>query len=169
MAIKNIITEPNKILRQISQPVESVGKEEKKQMDDMIETMYANNGVGLAATQVGLDKRIFVMDVSGSANTPLCFINPEIIAKNDETRKGEEGCLSVPGFSAEVERATWVKVKALNKQGKIFELEAEGLMAVCIQHELDHLEGKLFIDYLSHLKRKRLEKILEKQKRAANR
>jgi peptide deformylase len=127
----------------------------------MLETMYLAKGVGLAATQVNVHQRIVVIDVSEEKDNPLCLINPEIIAK-DGVEESEEGCLSVPGFFETVKRAERIKVKALDKEGKPFEFEANDLLAVCVQHELDHLEGKLFVDYISSLKRQRIKKKLEK-------
>ena len=169
MSIKTIITEPNKILRQISQPVEKVGKEEKILMDDMLDTMYAANGIGLAAIQIGVPKRIIVMDITwgkGEKN-PMYFVNPVIKNKDKVKSVYEEGCLSVPNQFAEVERPKNCRVEYLDYEGKKKLLEAEGLLAICIQHELDHLKGKLFIDYLSPLKRQRIRKKLEKEARLA--
>jgi peptide deformylase len=130
----------------------------------MLETMYAAPGIGLAASQVNVQKRIIVIDISEEKNAPLCFINPEILTLSGKEEM-EEGCLSVPGIFEKVSRADKVKVKALNREGLEFELEADGLLAVCIQHEIDHLEGKLFVDYLSTLKRLRAKKKLEKDRR----
>jgi peptide deformylase len=130
----------------------------------MLETMYAAPGVGLAATQVDVHQRVVVMDVSEERNQPLALINPEIIERH-EVASGEEGCLSVPGFTETVERARRIRVRALDLQGKPFEFDAEGLLAVCVQHELDHLEGKLFVDYLSELKRQRIRKKIVKSTR----
>jgi peptide deformylase len=126
-------------------------------VEDLFETMYAAPGIGLAATQVNLHKRILVCDVSADRTEPLCLINPEILS-SEGTTNSEEGCLSVPEFYDYIDRAAKIKVRALDRDGKPFELEAEGLLAVCIQHEMDHLEGKLFVDYLSDLKRERLKK-----------
>ena len=133
-------------------------------IDDMFETMYAAPGIGLAATQVDVHKRLLVTDVSAEKTEPLVLINPEILAK-DGVEVTEEGCLSVPGFYEEVERAEHIRVRALDRDGKAFEMEASGLLAVCIQHEMDHLEGKLFVDYLSEMKRQRIRKKLLKERR----
>ena len=166
MTIKTIITEPNKILRQKSLLVNSVGKDEQKLMDDMLETMYAANGIGLAAIQIGVPKRIIVMDISKNAkkNNPMYFVNPVIKNKNLETSTYEEGCLSVPDFFAEINRPKKCDVEYLDYDGKKKILNAEGLLATCIQHEMDHLEGILFIDYLSKLKKTMIVKKLSKKK-----
>lgn len=166
MAIKTILTEPNKILRQISNPVDHVGEEEKKLMDDMLETMYAAPGIGLAAIQIGIPKRIIIMDISREKENknPLHFINPEIVWKADEDIIYEEGCLSVPNQFAEINRPKECHVKYLDYFGQPQLLKAEGLLATCIQHEIDHLEGILFIDYLSKLKKTMIIKKLSKQK-----
>ncbi len=166
MSIKTIITEPNKILRQISQPVEKVGKEEKILMNDMLDTMYAANGIGLAAIQIGVPKRIIVMDITwgkGEKN-PMYFVNPVIKNKDKVKSVYEEGCLSVPNQFAEVERPKNCRVEYLDYEGKKKILDAEGLLATCIQHEMDHLEGILFIDYLSKLKKNMIIKKLLKNK-----
>jgi len=165
MAIKTIITEPNEILRQISKPVSSVGNQERKLMDDMLETMYAANGIGLAAIQIGVPKRIIVMDISkdGKKN-PMYFVNPKIKNKHREKFTYEEGCLSVPNYFAEVDRPKYCEVEYLDYQGENKILKAEGLLATCIQHEMDHLEGVLFIDYLSKLKKTMIVKKLSKRK-----
>ena len=166
MAIKTIITEPNKILRQKSLPVNNVGKQEQQLMDDMLDTMYAANGIGLAAIQIGVPKRIIVMDISKNdeKNSPQYFVNPIIKNKNIETSTYEEGCLSVPNFFAEVDRPKKCDVEYLDYDGKKKILNAEGLLATCIQHEMDHLEGILFIDYLSKLKKTMIVKKLSKKK-----
>ena len=166
MAIKTIFTEPNKILRQKSLPVNKVGKEEKQLMDDMLETMYDAKGIGLAAIQIGIPKRIIVMDISKNEekNNPMYFVNPIIKNKNTEIATYEEGCLSVPNFFAEVDRPKKCDVEYLDYDGKKKILNAEGLLATCIQHEMDHLEGILFIDYLSKLKKTMIIKKLSKQK-----
>ena len=166
MAIKTIITEPNKILRQKSLPVDQVGAEEQRLMDDMLETMYNANGIGLAAIQIGVPKRIIVMDISKNdkKNSPMYFINPLIKNKVTETSVYEEGCLSVPNFFAEVNRPKKCNVEYLDYDGNKKILNAEGLLATCIQHEMDHLEGVLFIDYLSKLKKNMIVKKLSKQK-----
>jgi len=166
MAIKTILTEPNKILRQVSNPVDHVGEEEQKLMDDMLETMYAAPGIGLAAIQIGIPKRIIVMDISREKEnkTPLHFVNPEIVWKADEDIIYEEGCLSVPNQFAEINRPKTCHVKYLDYFGQPQLLKAQGLLATCIQHEIDHLEGILFIDYLSKLKKTMIIKKLSKQK-----
>ena len=166
MAIKKIITEPNKILRQKSLSVNNVGKAEQQLMNDMLETMYAANGIGLAAIQIGVPKRIIVMDIStkDEKNNPMYFVNPVIKNKNLETSTYEEGCLSVPNFFAEVDRPKKCDVEYLDYDGKKKILNAEGLLATCIQHEMDHLEGILFIDYLSKLKKTMIIKKLSKKK-----
>ena len=166
MTVKTILTEPNKLLRQISKPVEKVGKEEQLLMDDMLETMYSANGIGLAAIQIGIPKRIIVMDLSKNENKkePRYFVNPKI--KNKDTLKStyEEGCLSVPNQFAEIDRPKKCEVEYLDYNGKKKILKAEGLLATCIQHEMDHLEGILFIDYLSKLKKSMIIKKLSKNK-----
>ncbi len=166
MTIKTILTEPNSLLRQISKPVETVGDEEKKLMDDMLETMYAANGIGLAAIQIGVPKRIIVMDLSknNEKKEPRYFVNPLI--KNKDSLKSiyEEGCLSVPNQFAEIERPKNCEVEYLDYNGEKKILKAEGLLATCIQHEMDHLEGVLFIDYLSKLKKSIIIKKLSKNK-----
>ena len=166
MAIKTIITEPNKILRQKSLPVYKVGKEEQELMNDMLETMYDANGIGLAAIQIGVPKRIIVMDISKNdkKKNPLYFVNPVIKNKNLEMTTYEEGCLSVPNYFAEVDRPKKCDVEYLDYDGKKKILNAEGLLATCIQHEMDHLEGILFIDYLSKLKKTMIIKKLSKKK-----
>ena len=166
MAVKPILTEPNKLLRHISKPIEKVKKEEQKLMDDMLDTMYAANGIGLAAIQIGIPKRIIVMDISKveGKKEPRYFVNP-IIKKKDPLKViYEEGCLSVPDQFAEIERPGKCEVEYLDYNGKKQLLKAEGLLATCIQHEMDHLEGVLFIDYLSKLKRSMIIKKLSKSK-----
>tara|TARA_Y100000590_G_C15066659_1_gene768467 strand:+ start:64 stop:585 length:522 start_codon:yes stop_codon:yes gene_type:complete len=167
MAIKTILTEPNAILRQISKAVEKVEKEERKLMDDMLETMYSAKGIGLAAIQVGVPKRIIVMDISKDENKkePMFFVNPVINNKNKIFSTYEEGCLSVPNQFAEIDRPSTCEVKYLDYYGNEKKLKAEGLLATCIQHEMDHLEGILFIDYLSKLKKSIIIKKLSKQKK----
>jgi|TARA_B100001741_G_scaffold152345_1_gene125896 peptide deformylase len=166
MTVKPILTEPNKILRQISKPVEHVSKEEQILMDDMLETMYAANGIGLAAIQIGVPKRIIVMDLSRNEETkePRYFVNPVIQNKNSEKATYEEGCLSVPNQFAEIDRPSTCVVEYLDYYGKKQILNAKGLLATCIQHEMDHLEGILFIDYLSKLKKTIILKKLSKKK-----
>lgn len=157
---------PDERLRIKAKPVEQVDDSIRQLVDDMFETMYDAPGIGLAATQVNVHKRVIVIDVSHEKDQPLCLINPVIVAK-DGIEEREEGCLSVPGIYETVVRADHIKVKALDRDGNPFELETGDLLAVCIQHEMDHLEGKLFVDYLSALKRNRIKKKLEKQKTAA--
>jgi len=166
MSVKIILTEPNKLLRQISKSVEKVGIEERKLMDDMLDTMYDAPGIGLAAVQIGVPKRIIVMDISRDENKkePRFFVNPVIKNKNEEKAKYEEGCLSVPDQFAEIERPNSCDVEYLDYEGKKQLLKAEGLLATCIQHEMDHLEGILFIDYLSKLKKSMIIKKLSKIK-----
>ena len=166
MSVKKILTEPNILLRQVSDPVEKVGEEEKKLMDDMLETMYAAPGIGLAAIQIGIPKRIIVMDISRDENKkePMYFVNPIIKNKNSEKSTYEEGCLSVPDQFAEIERPNTCEVEYLDYNGKKRTLKANGLLATCIQHEMDHLEGILFIDYLSKLKKSMILKKLSKNK-----
>ena len=167
MAIQKIITEPNKILRQISQNVDKVGKEEQKLMDDMLETMYEAKGIGLAAIQIGVPKRILVMDISKNEEkkNPMYFVNPIIKNKNSDLSRYEEGCLSVPDQFAEIDRPSSCEVEYLDYNGKKNLLKTSGLLATCIQHEMDHLEGILFIDYLSKLKKSMIIKKLSKQKK----
>ena len=171
MTIRRILTEPNKILRQVSKPVESVKKEEQKLMDDMLETMYNANGIGLAAIQIGIPKRIIVMDISRNEEEkkPMYFVNPVIDNKDTENSTYEEGCLSVPDYFAEVDRPKKCRVQYLDYNGEKKTLVADGLLATCIQHEMDHLEGILFIDYLSKLKKTMIIKKLSKQKKALER
>jgi len=166
MSVKIILTEPNKLLRQVSKPVNKVGDEERKLMDDMLDTMYAAPGIGLAAIQIGVPKRIIVMDISRDEDKkePRYFVNPVIKNKNNETSKYEEGCLSVPDQFAEIERPNECEVEYLDYNGKKQLLKADGLLATCIQHEMDHLEGVLFIDYLSKLKKSMIIKKLSKIK-----
>jgi len=166
MSAKIILTEPNKILRQISKPVHEVGIEEQKLMDDMLDTMYAANGIGLAAIQIGIPKRIIVMDISREENKkePIYFVNPIIKNRNTEKNTYEEGCLSVPNQFAEIDRPSKCEVEYLDYDGNKKLLKAEGLLATCIQHEMDHLEGVLFIDYLSKLKKSMIIKKLSKIK-----
>ena len=164
MTIRPILKEPNKILRQVSMPVEEVGIEEQTLMSDMLETMYAAPGIGLAAIQIGIPKRIIVMDISNDKEKkePRYFVNPIIKNKNTVKAKYEEGCLSVPNQFAEIERPSSCEVEYLDYDGKKKLLKADGLLATCIQHEMDHLEGILFIDYLSKLKRSMILKKLSK-------
>ncbi len=166
MTIKTILTEPNNLLRQVSKPVDKVGKEEQKLMDDMLETMYSANGIGLAAIQIGVPKRIIVMDISKDENKkePRFFVNPKIKNKDQLKSTYEEGCLSVPNQFAEIDRPSKCEVEYLDYHGEKKNLKAEGLLATCIQHEMDHLEGILFIDYLSKLKKSMIIKKLSKNK-----
>jgi peptide deformylase len=166
MTVKKILTEPNKLLRKISEPVEKVGNEERTLMDDMLDTMYDAPGIGLAAIQIGVPKRIIVMDISRDKDKkePRYFVNPVIKNKNEEKAKYEEGCLSVPDQFAEIERPNACEIEYLDYQGKKQILKADGLLATCIQHEMDHLEGILFIDYLSKLKKSMIIKKLSKIK-----
>jgi len=182
MALREILTEPNKLLREKSLTVESVDEDLQKLMDDMLETMYAAPGIGLAAIQIGIPKRVIVLDIGWrdkSENTsdekqverknPIYFVNPEIITKSENNSTYEEGCLSVPGQFAEIVRPDKCYVKYLDYYGQPKELAAEGMLATCIQHEMDHLEGILFIDYLSKLKKSMIVKKLIKQKEQIDR
>jgi len=165
MAILNIIEYPDPRLRTVAKAVDTVNDDIRELAANMLETMYDAPGIGLAATQVNIHKQLLVLDVSDDRDQPMIFINPEILVK-DGIQTYEEGCLSVPGIHAEIQRAEEIRVKALNEKGELFEIEAHGLLAICIQHEMDHLKGKLFVDYLSPLKRQRLQKKLEKQRKA---
>ena len=171
MTIRTIITEPDKLLRQVSKPVSKVGKKEQELMTDMLETMYAANGIGLAAIQVGIPQRIIVMDICKEKNKkePRFFVNPIIKNKDPFKATYEEGCLSVPNQFAEVERPSKCEVEYLDYNGNKQLLKADGLLATCIQHEMDHLEGILFIDYLSKLKKTMIIKKLTKQKKSIER
>lgn len=164
MAIMPILEFPDPRLRKKAAPVVRVDEELNRLVDDMFETMYAAPGIGLAATQVDVHQRLLVADVSTEKNAPYVLINPEILEK-DGVAVTEEGCLSVPGFYEEVERANHIKVRFLDRNGAVNEREFEGLMAVCVQHEIDHLDGRLFVDYLSEAKRQRIRKRLEKERR----
>ena len=164
MAILDVLRFPDERLRTVAAPVETITPELQQIVDDMFETMYAEEGIGLAATQVDIHQRIIVIDVSEDREDQLVLINPEILEQSGSTGI-EEVCLSVPGNRALVPRAEWVKVRALDRHGKPFELEADDLLAICIQHEMDHLVGKLFVDYLSPLKRQRIRQKLEKMAR----
>ena len=171
MALREILTEPNELLRKKSVKVDSVNESLQKLMDDMLETMYAAPGIGLAAIQVGVPKRVIVLDIASKdePKNPMYFVNPEIVQKSKNKSTYEEGCLSVPGQFAEIDRPDSCRIKYLNYYGKPKELEAEGMLATCIQHEIDHLEGILFIDYLSKLKKSMIVKKLLKQKQALDR
>lgn len=164
MSVLNILHYPDPRLRNKARPVEVVDDRVRKLADDMLETMYSSNGIGLAAIQVGVEERVIVIDISEGGNEPVVFINPEILS-GDGSAEVQEGCLSVPGFYEPVQRLGHIRVKALDRDGKPFELEATELFAICIQHEIDHLNGKLFVDYLSELKRTRIRKRLEKSQR----
>tara|TARA_B100000029_G_C17254948_1_gene844215 strand:+ start:278 stop:802 length:525 start_codon:yes stop_codon:yes gene_type:complete len=171
MALREILTEPNEILRQKSSKVEKVDKDIQKLMDDMLETMYAAPGIGLAAIQIGVPKRIIVLDLAkkDEPKNPMYFINPEISNRSKNNSTYEEGCLSVPGQFAEIDRPDKCYVKYLDYYGQPKEIRAEGMLATCIQHEIDHLEGILFIDYLSKLKKSMIIKKLSKQKKELER
>ena len=166
MALRTILHYPDPRLRQVAKPVEAVDDQIRVLVDDMAETMYAAPGIGLAAIQISVARRVVVIDVSETRNQLQVFINPQILER-DGTQVFEEGCLSVPGIFDEVERARHIRVRALDRDGQAFELEADGLLATCIQHEIDHLDGKVFVDYLSRLKQSRIRKKLEKQERLA--
>ena len=169
MAVKQILTEPNKVLRQISKPVDKVTKQDQILMDDMLDTMYHANGIGLAAIQIGIPKRIIVMDIAkkDEKKNPMYFVNPIIKNKNNDLSTYEEGCLSVPGQFAEIDRPATCEVEYLDYNGEKKILKATGLLATCIQHEMDHLEGILFIDHLSKLKKSMIIKKLSKQKKSS--
>jgi len=166
MAKREILHFPDPRLRNVAEPVEKVDDEIRQLVDDMFETMYDAPGIGLAAIQINVAKRVIVIDVSEDKSEPLCLINPEILEKEGEETM-DEGCLSVPEIYETVTRAEKIRVRALDREGNSFEMHADGLLAVCIQHEIDHLDGKLFVDYLSNLKRQRIRKKLEKQSRQA--
>lgn len=165
MALLNILEFPDPRLRTKAVPVEQVDDDIRRLIDDMLETMYQAPGIGLAATQVDVHRRVIVIDVSDTHDEPLTLVNPEIVER-DGIERMQEGCLSVPGIYEDVERAEHVRVRALDRNGEHIEFEADDLLAVCIQHEIDHLDGKLFVDYLSDLKRQRIRKRLEKERRA---
>jgi peptide deformylase len=164
MALLQILEFPDPRLRARAQPVTQVDAALRTLIDDMFETMYAAPGIGLAATQVNVAKRVLVIDLSERRDQPLALINPEIVARSG-VEETEEGCLSVPGYFDKVTRAEQISVRALDRDGRPLEFEADGLLAVCIQHEIDHLDGKLFVDYLSELKRTRIRKKLEKERK----
>lgn len=163
MALLKILEFPDPRLRTIAEPVDQVDDEIRKLVDDMFETMYDAPGIGLAATQVNVHKRVVVIDLSEDRSEPLVLINPEYEILTEEHEQMQEGCLSVPGFYENVDRPNRVRLKALNREGEAYELLADGLLAVCIQHELDHLNGKLFVDHISRLKRDRIRGKLEKK------
>ncbi|WP_028536786.1 peptide deformylase [Paludibacterium yongneupense] len=162
MALLNILHYPDERLHTVAKAVAVVDDRVRQLIDDMVETMYAANGIGLAATQVNVHERVIVIDLSEEKNQPMSFINPEILEKNGE-RVYEEGCLSVPGIYDKVMRADRVRVRALDRDGKSFELETGGLLAICLQHETDHLEGKVFVEYLSQLKQNRIRTKMKKR------
>ena len=164
MSVLSVLEYPDPRLRTKARSVAIVDDAVRRLADDLLETMYAAPGIGLAATQVDVHERILVLDISPAKDDPRCFINPEIVLQQGSAAS-EEGCLSVPGVNEEVERAEKITVRALDRDGQPFELEAEGLLAVCIQHEIDHLDGKLFVDYLSELKRLRIRKKALKQRK----
>ena len=169
MALRDILVVPDPRLKQVSKPVDAVDNDLRALMDDMLETMYAAPGIGLAAIQIGVPKRVIVMDIArqDEPKEPRYFVNPEILWASEETAPYEEGCLSVPEIYDEVERPARVKIRYLDYRGKTVEEDAEGLFAVCIQHEMDHLDGVLFIDHLSRLKREQAVKKVKKQAKAA--
>ena len=170
MAIKKILVEPNKLLRKVSQPVKEVNKDVQNIMDDMLETMYSAPGIGLAAVQIGVLKRVIVIDISKGEEkkNPIFLVNPEITFKSKHTSSYEEGCLSLPGHFAEVERPAECSLDYIDYNGKKQKLQTKGLLATCVQHEIDHLNGVLFIDYLSKLKRDMIIKKLKKSKKEIN-
>ncbi|OSN03602.1 peptide deformylase [Lonsdalea britannica] len=168
MSVLQVLHFPDERLRTIAKPVKEVNAEIQRIVDDMFDTMYEEEGIGLAATQVDIHQRIIVIDVSEERNERLVLINPELLEKSGDTGI-EEGCLSIPETRALVSRAERIKIRALNRDGESFELETDGLLAICIQHEMDHLVGKLFIDYLSPLKRQRIRQKLEKLARQSSR
>jgi peptide deformylase len=165
MAIRTILEFPDPRLRTRARPVTRFDADLRRVIDDMLETMYAAPGIGLAATQVDVHQRLIVIDISADHNDPLVLINPEILSREGEIAT-EEGCLSVPGYFDEVKRASRIRVRAQDRDGNAFERDCEDLLAVCVQHEMDHIDGKLFVDYLSNLKRERVRKKLEKERRA---
>jgi len=165
MSLLNILEFPDARLRTLAKPVARIDGAIQKLINDMLDTMYKASGIGLAATQVNIHLRIVVIDLYRDGDAPLILINPTINILDNSTCPTEEGCLSVPGFTEIVNRPKRIHVEALNREGEVFELEPDGLLAVCIQHEIDHLNGKLFVDYLSPLKHERLKKKLEKQRR----
>lgn len=166
MALLPILEFPDPRLRTVATPVDVVDDALRGLIDDMFETMYDAPGIGLAASQVDVHRRLLVLDVSEDKSRPMVFINPEIVEQRGR-QTCQEGCLSVPGIYADVDRAEWIRVRALDRDGQPFEIEADGLLAVCIQHEMDHLAGKVFVDYLSPLKRDMVRKKLDKARRAA--
>ena len=166
MATLKILEIPNPNLRKVAMPVTSFDNDLKRLIDNMFETMYEANGIGLAATQVDVHKRLLVLDVSEERNDPKVFVNPTIDVVESDLADYDEGCLSVPGFYETVSRPKKIKVSAQDKEGSQFEIEADGVLSVCIQHEIDHLDGKLFVDYLSSLKRNRIKDKLQKEQKS---
>lgn len=164
MSVLKVLEYPDPRLRTKAAPVEAVDDKIRRLVADMLETMYMAPGVGLAATQVDVHQRVLVLDISDAKDEPHCLINPEILDRGGAVM-GDEGCLSVPGVTEEVERAEQIRVRALDRDGELLDMEVSGLLSVCIQHEIDHLEGKLFIDYLSELKRQRIKKKLIKSRK----
>lgn len=164
MALLRVLHYPDPRLRNMALPVDRVDDAVRALVDDMFETMYEAPGIGLAAIQVNVLKRVVVIDISNDRSQPLCFINPSIVARRGD-EESEEGCLSVPGIYDNVARSEWIRVEALGRDGKPFSLEIDGMLAVCVQHEIDHLDGKLFVDYLSEVKRGRIRKKMEKLRR----
>lgn len=165
MALLDILEFPDPRLRTVAKPVERVDDDLRKLVDDMLETMYDASGIGLAATQVNVHRRLLVMDVSEERDRPQVFINPQFEVLDETLGHYDEGCLSVPGFYEEVQRPQQIRVKALDRDGEAFEAELDGIAAICLQHEVDHLDGKLFVDYISPLKRQRIRRKLEKSHR----
>ena len=165
MAILDILEFPDPLLRTVAKPVQKVDDKIQRLIDNMLETMYEAQGIGLAATQVNVHRQVIVIDLSEQKDAPLVLINPSFEVLDDEAFDYQEGCLSVPGFFEEVNRPAHIKVKALGRDGKLFELVPDGLLAVCIQHEIDHLNGKLFVDHLSALKRNRIKQKIKKDRR----
>ena len=164
MALREILEYPDPRLREVAEPVLTVTPEIQTLVDDMAETMYAAPGVGLAATQVNVHRRLLIADVSEGRDEPRVFINPEILS-SEGTETSQEGCLSVPGYYDDVERAERIRVRAQDGDGRTFEADLDGLLAICVQHEIDHLDGKLFVDYLSEMKRQRVRKKIEKERK----
>lgn len=165
MALLNILEFPDPRLRTQAEPIAQVDDQVRQLCDDLLETMYDAPGIGLAATQVNVHRRVLVCDVSEDQTRPLVFINPEIVEQSDEKSTYDEGCLSVPGFYESVDRPDQVRVRAQNRDGEVFEMDLDGLLATCVQHEIDHLNGKLFVDYISPVKRQRIRAKLEKQQK----
>ncbi|EED32052.1 peptide deformylase [gamma proteobacterium NOR5-3] len=165
MAVLDILEFPDPRLRTVAKPVEVVDDALRTLIDNMLETMYAASGIGLAATQVNVHQRLLVLDTSENRDSPMIFINPQVTILDDTLGSYDEGCLSVPGFYEEVNRPRTIRVEALGRDGKAFSLELDGLTAICLQHEIDHLDGKLFVDYISPLKRNRIRSKLEKAHR----